>query len=148
MSKMKKKVVNPNQAQNVICPYCGATAVLKKNKDMYGENCRNPEGFIYICKNFEKDCDALVTTHDGTKIPKGFMANASTRRKRIEAHKYMNDVINKKIFTKKDLYKYLSIKIPFCEKDFHVADSNEYQCDQAIKVLKTLLFQKKAVQTI
>ena len=61
----------------IICPYCGSIAALEDAFTIYR---RHGYGQIYLCKT--ESCDAYVGVVDGTRKPKGSLANAYLRNLR------------------------------------------------------------------
>ena len=72
MKKNKRKRVNQMR-----CPYCGATAVLRTADGIYYDNSRNV--MLYVCSNYPQ-CDAYVRVHPGTNKPVGTMATTLCAR--------------------------------------------------------------------
>ena len=68
------------------CPYCGCPAILRPASYVHGD--RAKEKYLYVCAGYPK-CDAYVSIHRGTLIPKGTLAKGDLRHSRIEAHKAM-----------------------------------------------------------
>ena len=69
----------------VICPYCGSQAVLKDAFEIY----RRPGlGNLYVCPT--KACDAYIGVHEGTKRPKGSLANAALRKLRKQVYESLD----------------------------------------------------------
>jgi len=132
---MKKAKNNTNTKRELYCPYCGRKAKMVTRDFVYGENARDKDEFMYICSG---GCDAYVYCHNGTTKPMGKLANKELRQARIKAHKTMTIILNNGFMTKGELYKYLDVKM-IAGRHFHIAESDLYNCNEAIRVMKNII---------
>lgn len=75
-----------------ICPYCGQKSVLRPASYVYGNDTIDPDSFLYVCVGYPS-CNAYVGVHEGTKKPKGVLANSELRNKRIRAHRALKAIV-------------------------------------------------------
>ena len=64
-----------------VCDFCGSPVVFGSNANVYGGRTYG-NGKCYMCTK----CDTYVGVHDGTKIPKGRLANKEMRALKIQCH--------------------------------------------------------------
>lgn len=145
MKNRKNKTVKKlNKMQSlkldITCPYCGAKAILQDKSYVHGENTIGG-GKLYVCMNYPS-CDSYVSAHNSTNEPQGTLANKSLRRKRIETHKVVNELIFKNIMAKKELYIWLGCKLGLDNEKAHIAMLDYKQCDELIAYCKKLLEYK------
>lgn len=126
----------------VFCPYCGAKARLVKAKEIYGAKAVEPEEWMYACRNFKNGCDAYVSTHHGTTIPKGTLANSELRHQRIKVHQRIDQVI-KTGLGKSMVYDMLCDHFSLPLRQFHVGNSDLYNCAEAVKFLDGIIACRK-----
>jgi hypothetical protein len=72
--------VIPEYPIPTVCDYCGAQVIYTSNAEIYGREYGN--GRCYKCTN----CDAYVSVHDGTDIPKGRLADKELRELKQQCH--------------------------------------------------------------
>lgn len=127
--KMKKK-------NKVICPYCGAVAVLREGSFVHGENSNGKR--LYVCSNYPK-CDAYVGVHEGTDKPLGTLADAKLRNKRIRTHKVFDQIWKKNLMTRKQAYRWMEYFMDIPKDTGHIANFSDYRCDVLMrKCIETL----------
>lgn len=122
--------------KRITCPYCGAHAVLQKGSFVYGE--KSKEEYLYVCSNYPR-CDSYVGVHSGTKIPKGTLANAELRNKRIKTHKIFDQVWKSNLMTKKEAYRWMTYVLGLTFEMGHIGKFSEYRCDELINICKNVL---------
>lgn len=110
----------------ITCPYCGATAILREGKYVYGENTKGE--MLYVCANYPK-CDSYVGVHRGTKRPLGTLADAELRNKRIRAHKLFDQIWKNKLMTRKEAYRWMEYFMDIPRNTGHIANFSEYRCE-------------------
>ncbi len=147
-SKKKRFVdirqMDKSKEYEVFCPYCGAKARLVKARDIYGAKAVEPEEWMYACRNFKNGCDAYVTTHHGTTIPKGSLANSELRNKRIKVHQKIDQVVRTKAGLGKSMvYDLLCDHFSLPLHQFHVGSSDLYYCTEAIRFLDEIITNQK-----
>lgn len=111
------------------CPYCGATAVLRDASYIHGDRSRG--GLVYVCSRYPA-CDSYVGVHQGTILPKGSLANRELRSKRIQAHKVFDLLWEKGIFTRDEAYRWMTDKFCLTRSQAHIGYFSSYMCDQLI----------------
>ena len=136
MKNKSKKQIIPKPP---VCPYCGQTAVLKRVKDLFGEDTKwIPDEFIYVCKGYPA-CDSYVSTKRGTKIPKGIMADGDLRALRIHAHKVFDRIWLSGFMDQSAAYRWMQARFCLSEKDAHIAKMSNYMCEQLITACNEFL---------
>ena len=122
--------------KTIKCSYCGAHAVLQKGTYVYGD--KSKEEYLYVCSNYPQ-CDSYVGVHAGTKKPKGTLANAELRNKRIKTHKVFDQVWKSKLMTKKEAYRWMTYVMGLPFEMGHIGSFSEYRCDELIRICKDVL---------
>lgn len=145
MKKGKKKHqttdirrMNQTKEYEVYCPYCRARAKLVKAKEVYGEKAIEPDEWMYVCSNHDKGCDAYVTTHHGTTIPKGTLADSELRNRRIKVHQRINQAVEMGL-KKSTVYDMLCDHFSLPLHQFHVGTSDLYYCAEATRFLDEVI---------
>ena len=124
--------MDKSKEYEVFCPYCGAKARLVKARDIYGAKAVEPEEWMY------------VTTHHGTTIPKGSLANSELRNKRIKVHQKIDQVVRTKAGLGKSMvYDLLCDHFSLPLHQFHVGSSDLYYCTEAIRFLDEIITNQK-----
>lgn len=122
--------------KRITCPYCGATAVLRDGKYVYGE--RTKGELLYVCKNYPR-CDSYVTVHRGTKHPMGTLANAELRNKRIHAHRVLSKLWENGLMTKKEAYRWIEYQFGIPHDEAHIGNFSDYRCELLMEKCRELL---------
>ncbi len=135
--KIKKLTKKQTDKLKVTCPYCGKVAHLQNKSYVHGKNAVGG-GKLYVCSGYPK-CDSYVSAHNLTNEPQGTLANKALRYKRIEAHKYFNEIIFNNIMTKKEAYMWFGCKLELDSKNAHIAMLTYEKCDELIRHCKTLI---------
>lgn len=121
-----------NRFRNVNCDYCNNKATVVNGTALYGLNHRLANKYFYYCE----PCQAWVGMHEGSKKPFGLLANASLRKKRLEAHKVF-DVFwinaKKPQEERKKAYEWLASKMNIPVDKCHIGMFNEEECKIAIR---------------
>jgi len=120
----------------VICPYCGANAVLRQDKYVHGERAKGE--WLYVCANYP-ECDAYVSTHKETKLPRGSLAKGDLRNKRIRAHKMFDRIWKENIMSKKEAYRWMEYFMGLPKNEGHIGFFSDYRCDLLMKKAGELL---------
>ena len=144
MKKRKEKHKSAKHKKQLLCPYCGAQALLREGsflfEDAYVKH-------LYVCVRYPT-CDAYVAAHENTKKPMGTLANGTLRRKRISAH-YEFDRLWKGIspvFPRKQAYNWLSDRLGGHHQRVHIGSMGEGMCDLVIKEARRVIRIHKAKQ--
>lgn len=118
----------------MICPYCGAKAILKDATYVYPHHSQAKKwGKMWVCSNYP-DCDSYVGCHKGTTIPLGRLANEKLRSFKSEAHRQFDPIWKSGLMSRKDAYKWLSdmLHIPFDE--CHIGMFDVKTCQKVINL--------------
>ncbi|QEA10968.1 hypothetical protein [Vibrio phage vB_VpS_CA8] len=118
------------------CHHCNHDHVQFVNhKVVYGTEKGNWP-FIWLCSS----CGAVVSCHEGTRNPKGFMCDKHTAKMRQKAH-HVFDKIWKRYMYCSRVHAYASLaasmKINF--DDCHIGQFNAEECEYVIKWSKERL---------
>lgn len=111
------------------CQYCGRTAVLRKASYVHKDASDNE--YLYVCSGYP-NCDAYVGVHAGTRLPKGTLADANLRRKRIETHQVFDAIWTNGILSKKDAYRWMRDTFCLSTAQAHIGHFSHYLCDRLI----------------
>lgn len=122
--KRKKK-----EKLKMICPYCGAYAVLRDAGVVYGEGAMVEK--LYVCSNYPV-CDSYVGVFRNSDIPKGTLANSELRNKRIRAHRSFDAIWKAGIMTRGQTYQWMQHKFSLTKKQAHIGYFSDYMCEELI----------------
>ena len=138
MKHKRKKVKN----KLVICPYCGAQAILRPSSYLRG----NPVAeHLYVCTRYP-ECDSYVSAHKSNLVPMGFPANAELRRKRHEAHQVFDQLWKTGIFTRSSAYSWLADVFFLKGRDAHIGSFDIEHCERLIKEATVILNNRRECQ--
>ena len=118
------------------CQYCGRTAVLRKASYVHKDASDNE--YLYVCSGYP-NCDAYVGVHAGTRLPKGTLADAKLRRKRIETHQVFDAIWKNGILTKKDAYRWMRDTFCLSTAQAHIGHFSHYLCGRLIDESRKIL---------
>ena len=121
---------------SVKCPYCGRNAVLRDARYVYKEAALDKH--LYVCSGYP-ECDAYVSVHEGTQMPKGTLANGDLRHKRIETHRLFDALWKNGIFSRKDAYRWLQDIFCLSDAQAHIGEFSDYRCDRLITECQKVL---------
>lgn len=142
--KNKQKVVRIHHQKKgkvqeaPVCPYCGCRSVLRPAEYVYGDNTITQGSMLYVCSGYPA-CNAYVGVHEGTKKPKGTLADSELRNMRICAHRAMNSLIDNGCMCKNGVYAWLSCSLNLPLKETHIGYFLDYMCEQTIMECKRVL---------
>lgn len=122
--------------RRVVCPYCGANAVLREDKYVHGDRAKGE--WLYVCANYP-ECDAYVSTHKGTKLPRGSLAKGDLRNKRIKTHQVFDLIWKKNLMSKKEAYRWMEYFMGIPPAEGHIGFFSEYRCDLLMEKARELL---------
>ena len=105
---------------HITCPYCHAPAQLRPASSIYGIHTKDRAAKLYVCSRYPA-CDAYVAAHKDTLLPMGTLADRNLRRKRMEAHSALNQLIGSGIMTRKQAYRWLQLQLGLPESEAHIA---------------------------
>lgn len=129
--KRKKK-----EKLKVICPYCGAHAVLRDAGFVYGEGALVEK--LYVCFNYPA-CDSYVGVFHDSDVPKGTLANSELRNKRIRAHRSFDAIWKKGIMTRGQTYQWMQHKFSLTKKQAHIGYFSDYMCEELMRACEEVL---------
>jgi hypothetical protein len=135
--KKAKPTQSKRHKKQVICPYCGAQALLREGSFLF----ENPYiNHLYVCVRYPA-CDAYVAAHENTKKPMGSLANGALRKKRLLAHQYFDQLWKgvSPVFTRKQAYNWLSDKLGGHLRRMHIGRMGEGMCDLVILESKRVM---------
>ena len=134
---MKKGKKGTKHKKQVICPYCGAQALLREGSFLF----ENPYiKHLYVCVRYPV-CDAYVAAHDNSKKPMGSLANEALRKKRQLAHQHFDRLWKGPypVFSRKQAYNWLNDKIGVHLRRMHIGGMGEGMCDLVIYESKRVM---------
>ena len=67
------------------------------------------------------------------------LGNAAVRKKRLEAHRALDAVLQAGIMTRREIYQLIQFKFGFRADQAHIGHFNEYMCGQVIEMANQLL---------
>lgn len=123
---------NKKRMEAPICPYCGRRSVLRPAEYIYGEDTITPGSYLYVCSGYPS-CKAYVGVLEGTKKPKGSLADPELRNKRIRAHRALEKIVNAGCMSRKDVYLWLACRLNLPEEQTHIGIFSDYLCEQVIR---------------
>ncbi len=123
---------NKKKQQAPICPYCGKRSVLQSAEYVYGKDTITAGSLLYVCSGYPA-CNAYVGVHEGTKNPKGTLANSELRNKRIRAHRALDRIVRAGCMSKDGVYFWLSSRLNIPYEETHIGYFSDYLCEQTIK---------------
>lgn len=110
----------------------------------------------WICENYPV-CDAYVGVHKGTDKPLGRLADDALRKAKREAHKYFDNLWQrklikrrkergpeyKKFYARGSGYKWLATQMGLESKDCHIGMFDVEQCNRVVEICKPYYKEKK-----
>lgn len=130
MIRIKRK--SPKTGKPPICPYCGRSSVLRPAEYVYGANTISEGSRLYVCSGYPV-CQAYVGVHEGTRKPKGTLADSELRNKRIRAHRILNAIVEAGCMSKDGVYVWLSSRLNIPYEETHIGYFSDYLCEQTIQ---------------
>lgn len=128
--------------QNIYCPYCNAPAVLRPAHMVHGAKTNKIKSYLYICSRWP-ECDSYVSAHQKSLQPMGTLANKTLRRKRILAHKALEQYRIQKHMEKWAVYLWLQGKLGLTEAQAHIGMFSEQMCEQVVALCRQSLSSAK-----
>jgi hypothetical protein len=124
------------------CPYCKKYTEYVDSSIIYGKS----YGMVYLCR----DCDAYVGVHDGTDKAKGRLADKNLRYHKKMAHKYFDNLWQRKMKKTKirkgharaKAYKWLAEELGIDSKFAHIGMFNVKLCKKVQSLCKLYSCQK------
>lgn len=128
--------------QKICCPYCNAPALLRPAHMIHGAKTNKRKSYLYICSRWP-ECDSYVSAHQKSLQPMGTLANKTLRRKRILAHKALEQYRIEKHMEKWAVYLWLQGKLGLTEAQAHIGMFSEQMCEQVITLCSQSLSSGK-----
>ena len=126
-----------------ICPYCGKMAVLvTAGMEGYPYNAvphfmpERDYGPIWRCM---QDA-AWVGCHRGTTTPLGRLANATLRRRKMEAHAAFDHIWKSRYMSRSDAYRWLKDALGSIQP-VHIGEMDVDDCRRVVEVCKLAGFK-------
>lgn len=111
------------------CHYCASTVVLIEARKLFLMDAE-PSPLVYFCTG----CGARIGVHAGTKIPLGMIADAETRKARIEAHAAFDELwMSGKVGRFKG-YAWLAHKLGIEHAICHIGWMDAELCKQVVEI--------------
>lgn len=133
---------NKKSMQVPICPYCGKRSILRPAEYVYGAATISTGSLLYVCSGYP-ECKAYVGVHEGTKNPKGTLADSELRNKRIRAHRALNGIVSAGCMSKDGVYTWLSGRLNIPYEETHIGYFSDYLCEQTIRECEQVLINWK-----
>lgn len=128
------------------CPYCNRPAMFRRSSEhIYNGRDYGP---VWECPG---TCDAYVGVHEGTREPKGTLANKPLRQARMAAHHAFDPLWQDLTAAYPDVdrptgrmrgaarlraYQWLAEQLGIAFDDCHIAEFDLFQCGQVVGVIK------------
>lgn len=118
----------------MICPYCGAKAVLRSAEIVYPST-GDRYGIVFVCANYPP-CDAYVGVHSGTRKAKGTLANAELREWRKKAHAAFDELWRgpKSHMSRSGAYRFLQVGLR-AKGAIHIGESDIARCQEIVRLV-------------
>ena len=127
--------------KKVMCPYCGAPAILRDASYVYGENTLVDK--LYVCSHYP-ECDSYVGVFRNTDIPKGTLADSELRNKRIRTHRAFDAIWKRGIMTRGQAYQWMQHKFSLTKEQAHIGYFSDYMCQELMSECQEVLENNKA----
>ena len=125
---------------NIKCPYCGSQAFLRPASVLGKHGPTQDDEKYYVCARYPF-CDSYVKAHRHNQMPMGTLANAELRKKRREAHKVFQQLIDRGFMSRSEAYRWLQLQMGLPQEDAHIAKFSEWRCEQVIHLCQQFLQQ-------
>jgi hypothetical protein len=137
VKRRKVKHRSAKHKKQILCPYCGAQALLREGSFLFEDVYVN---HLYVCVRYP-ECDSYVAAHDISKKPMGSLANGALRKKRLHAHLYFDRLwkVANPVFTRNQAYRWLDDKFGGSVRQIHIGGMGEGMCNLVIKEVKRVL---------
>lgn len=71
--------------------------------------------------------------HEGTKKPKGMLADSELRNKRIRAHRAIDRIVKAGCMSRDGVYVWLSGRLNLPYEETHIGYFSDYLCEETIR---------------
>ena len=123
--------------QGLICPYCNKPTEHLPDTAAYNQSYGS---MIYLCR----DCDAYVGCHKNKPtVALGRLANAELRQAKIQAHKYFDNLWQRRIdadctkgHARGKAYKWLRGEMNLTAELCHIGMFDVEQCNRVVEICK------------
>lgn len=127
--------------KKVTCPYCGAAAILRDARYVYGDNALVDK--LYVCAHYPA-CDSYVGVFRNSEVPKGTLANSELRNKRILAHRAFDAIWKQGIMTRGQTYQWMQHKFSLTKQQAHIGNFSDYMCQKLMSACREVLENNQA----
>ncbi len=127
---------------NITCPYCGAPAVYRPAGAVYKNNTKQKGSHLYVCSHWPA-CDSYVAAHRHNGEPMGTLANKTLRRKRILAHKALNQLRVATHMSKWAVYIWMQMRLQLSPQEAHIGMFTEEMCDRLISLCEEAIHSNR-----
>lgn len=114
------------------CPICGGGAVLVSGAVIYPHRVDLHQKPFWKCP----DHDAYVGCHPGTKNPLGRLADAATRRLKLNAHAAFDPLWRNKHMTRSQAYRWLAEKLGIPAGACHMGSMSDDNLRRVVEICK------------
>ena len=144
MKKDRQKHKSRKHKKQLLCPYCGAQALLREGSFLFEDAYVK---YLYVCVRYP-ECDSYVAAHDSSKKPMGSLANGTLRKKRILAHHEFDRLWkgNSPVFTRKQAYNWLSDRLGGHLRHIHIGSIGEGWCDLVVVEARRVMRMRRENQ--
>jgi ssDNA-binding Zn-finger/Zn-ribbon topoisomerase 1 len=119
------------------CPYCGSSVVKRSSRLIY----RRSYGWLWVCSRYP-ECDAYVGCHKGTDKPLGRLANATLRRRKMEAHAAFDPLWQAGEMKRSEAYAWLAKQLGIPAKRCHIGEFDVDTCNLVVQVCEARLVSR------
>ena len=98
---------------------------------------------LFVCSGYP-ECGTYVGVHEGSRKPKGTLADSELRNKRIRAHRAMDTLVRAGCMSRDGVYVWLSSRLNLPYEETHIGYFSDYLCEQTILECEQVLDNWKA----
>ncbi len=125
--------------QTLCCPYCGCKAILRPTGFLFGNKAdTDVSTHYYACLNYP-ECNTYIPCYRGNFVPKGKLANAHLRYRRVVAHRYIDLIVKNGIMFQHNIYSAVASKLGISVENAHIRFSTDYSIEKTIEILREIL---------
>lgn len=115
-----------------ICPYCSRRAVLVSGAVLFRGRANQEAYHYWYCE----PCRAWVLANHDNLRPRGTLANAETRRLRIEAHDALDPIWQNGLADREHVYQMLAHALNIPRQRCHVKNFQARECRRVKELCK------------
>lgn len=125
------------------CDACQSAHIrFAQSREIYGDRTIDPNVWGYHCLN----CRAAVSTHPGTRIPMGRMADSATRALRLRAHLTFDPLWQFGRLSRDKAYRILAEALGLSEAECHIGMMNKQHLLDTIAFARSYLSDAAAIE--